>query len=100
MFNTLNIGIGLVLVVSPKDVPLVQETICPTYPIGVIEEGNKVKVSLIFRGREITHQEIGKELMQKFIEALEDISKVDSPLKFEGKNLSVVMTPDKTKKKK
>ena len=54
----------------------------------------------MFRGREITHHEIGKELLKKFIEELEDIAKIDSPLKFEGRNLSVVMAPDKTKKKK
>lgn len=65
-----------------------------------ILEGNKVKASVIFRGREITHQEIGKELLEKFVEALEDIAKVDSTIKFEGKSLSVVMAPDKTKKEK
>ncbi|MCX6155093.1 MAG: translation initiation factor IF-3 [Candidatus Kapabacteria bacterium] len=65
-----------------------------------IEEGNKVKISLIFRGREITHQDIGKAMIERFVAALEDIAKVDSGLKFEGKSLSVVMTPDKTKKKK
>jgi phosphoribosylformylglycinamidine cyclo-ligase len=41
MFNTLNMGIGMVLVVSPKDVPLVEKQIRPVYPIGVIEEGSK-----------------------------------------------------------
>lgn len=60
-----------------------------------IEDGNKVKATVMFRGREITHQEIGKELLQRFIDALSDIAKVDSPMKFEGKNLSVVMAPDK-----
>ena len=41
MFNTLNMGIGMVLVVSPKDVPLVEKLIRPVYPIGVIEAGSK-----------------------------------------------------------
>ena len=41
MFNTLNMGIGLVLVVSPKDVPEVERQIQPLYAIGVIEEGSK-----------------------------------------------------------
>jgi len=41
MFNTLNMGIGLVLVVAPKDVPIVEKQIHPVYRIGVIEEGSK-----------------------------------------------------------
>lgn len=64
-----------------------------------IEEGNKVKASVMFRGREITHQEIGKELLEKFVEAMTDIAKLDQPLKFEGKNLSVILSPEKGKVK-
>ena len=63
-----------------------------------IKSGHKVKASVMFRGREITHREIGKELLERFIEAMSDISKVDSKLKMEGKNMSVIMSPDKTKK--
>lgn len=65
-----------------------------------IEEGNKVKGTIMFRGREITHKEIGRELLEKFIEELDDIAKVDQRLKFEGRNLSVVLVKDKTKKSK
>ena len=65
-----------------------------------IEEGNKVKASVMFRGREITHQDIGKELLERFIIELDDIAKIDSPLKFEGKLMTVIIAPDKTKKKK
>jgi translation initiation factor IF-3 len=65
-----------------------------------LEEGNKVKASVVFRGREITHQEIGKELLERFIAELKDIAKVDSNLRMEGKNLSVILTPEKTKKSK
>jgi translation initiation factor IF-3 len=63
-----------------------------------LESGNKVKGTIMFRGREITHKEIGRELLQKFIEELQDFGKIDSPLKFEGKNLSVIMAPEKKKK--
>jgi translation initiation factor IF-3 len=63
-------------------------------------DGNKVKGSVMFRGREITHQEIGRELLVRFVAELDDVSKVDSPIRFEGKSLSVVLVPDKTKKKK
>jgi translation initiation factor IF-3 len=65
-----------------------------------IEEGNKVKASIMFRGREIVHQDIGQELLLKFIQEMEDIAKVDQPLKSEGKTIHVIMVPDKTKKKK
>ncbi len=41
MFNTLNMGIGLVLIVSPKDVPIVEKQMDAVYPIGVIESGSK-----------------------------------------------------------
>lgn len=64
-----------------------------------IEEGNKVKASVMFRGREITHQEVGEELLKKFIAALEDVAKVDQNVQSEGRSISVVLAPDKTKKK-
>lgn len=64
-----------------------------------LEEGNKVKASVMFRGREITHTDIGRELLEKFVEELKDISKVDSPIKMEGKNMSVILSPTKSKKK-
>lgn len=60
-------------------------------------DGNKVKGTVIFRGREIMHQEIGEELLHRFVEALNDISKIDQPLKSEGKRISVILAPDKVK---
>lgn len=65
-----------------------------------LEEGNKVKGSVFFRGREITHSEIGRVLLEKFVAELADIAKVDSPPKFEGKNYSVILSPTKSKKTK
>jgi translation initiation factor IF-3 len=65
-----------------------------------IEEGHKVKATVMFRGREIIHQEIGVELLERFVAALDDIAKLDQTIKSEGKFLSVVLTQDKTKKKK
>lgn len=65
-----------------------------------LEDGNKVKGSVMFRGREITHKEIGRELLERFIEELSDVSKIDNPIKFEGRSMNVVLAPDKTKKKK
>ena len=60
-------------------------------------EGNKVKGAVIFRGREIMHQEIGEELLNRFVEALSDISKVDQTVKSEGKRMFVILAPDKAK---
>lgn len=60
-------------------------------------EGNKVKATVFFRGREILNQKVGEELLQKLVEDLQDISKVDSPAKLEGKKLSLILSPDKAK---
>ena len=65
-----------------------------------IEEGHKVKASVMFRGREIVHKEIGKELLEKFVSEMEDIAKVDSPMRTEGKIIHVVLSPEKGKVKK
>lgn len=60
-------------------------------------DGNKVKGTVVFRGREIMHQEIGEDLLSRFVEALSDVSKVDQPIKSEGKRISVLLAPDKVK---
>jgi translation initiation factor IF-3 len=64
-----------------------------------ILDGNKVKASVMFRGREITHQEVGQELLERFVAALADVAKVDQQIRSEGRTISVVMAPDKAKKK-
>lgn len=63
-----------------------------------LEEGNKVKASVMFRGREITHKDIGQEMLEKFVQALEDVGKVDNPPKMEGRNMTVILAPLKSKK--
>lgn len=60
--------------------------------------GHKVKAAVMFRGREIVHQDIGRALLQKFIDALADVSKIDQDMRTEGRVLSVTLAPD-TKKK-
>jgi translation initiation factor IF-3 len=57
-----------------------------------LEQGNKVKVSVIFRGRLITHKEFGEQILTKFGEVLQDIAKVESAPKMEGaRNLVLIM---------
>lgn len=62
---------------------------------GFLESGNKVKATVMFRGRELTHKEFGEELLETFIEELKDVSKVDVPIKMEGRNMIVILSPGK-----
>jgi len=58
-----------------------------------IEEGNKVKVTLMFRGRQIAHPELGREVVDRVAEELTDIAKIESEPKFEGKSMTMILTP-------
>jgi translation initiation factor IF-3 len=58
-----------------------------------LEERDKVKVTVTFRGREMAHQEIGHVLIQKVIAALADIALVESPPRSEGRTLNAVLMP-------
>jgi translation initiation factor IF-3 len=63
----------------------------------ILEKGNKVKVSLRFYGRMIAHQEIGEEVMKKFVETLADCSQQESSIKLDGKSLFTVLGPKNDK---
>ncbi|HSA84308.1 MAG TPA: translation initiation factor IF-3 [Patescibacteria group bacterium] len=63
-----------------------------------LEDSNKVKVVLKFRGRQITRSEFGRVTINKFIEAVADISKVDREPHFEGKQMIALLSPEKGKK--
>lgn len=58
-----------------------------------IEEGNKVRVSLAFRGREITHNEIGFEKINRFKLDMETVASVEVAPKFEGRQIFMVLIP-------
>ncbi len=63
-----------------------------------IGEGNKVKVTVLFRGRMITHKELGFEMLQKFIESLGDEVTVEQAPTMEGpRNLTMLLSPSKKK---
>lgn len=70
------------------------------HSIGFIEDGNKVKVSVMFKGREMAYTDKGEELLKRFIERLEDVAKVEHEIKMEGRNMNVILVPEKPKKKK
>jgi len=65
-----------------------------------LEEGNKVKVSVIFKGRELAYTEQGEELINKFIDTLTDIAKVEVSPKMEGRSMSAILVPLSKKGKK
>ncbi|NGX43358.1 MAG: Translation initiation factor IF-3 [Chlamydiae bacterium] len=62
-------------------------------------KGNKVKLTCMFRGREMAHPEIGENLVRKVIDELEDVATSESPLKRFGRFLTVVLAPSVKKKK-
>ncbi len=61
--------------------------------IKFLKSGNKVKVTVRFRGREIHHSAIGAELLQKFADAASEYGSVDKNAKLEGKNMAMFMAP-------
>lgn len=63
-----------------------------------ITEGDKVKITCVFRGREMAHPEFGERIVQKFCDDMADIATLESPAKMFGKSLTVVLTPGAKKK--
>ena len=61
-----------------------------------LEGGDKVKVTLRFRGREMAHQEIGRELLHKISGDIEGLGKIESMPKMEGRQMIMVAAPLKT----
>jgi translation initiation factor IF-3 len=58
-----------------------------------LEEGNKVKVFVEFRGREMAHQELGQKIIQRLEEDLKDLGIIEQKAKMEGRNLSLTFMP-------
>ena len=63
-----------------------------------LSEGNKVKITIMFRGREMSHTEFGHDLVAKVLKDLENEATTEKPPKLEGRNLSAVLNPIKMKK--
>ena len=62
-----------------------------------LEEGDKAKVSLRFRGREVVHPEIGMQLMTRIAEDLDELGQIEAEPKFEGRQVIMVLAPKKKK---
>lgn len=58
-----------------------------------LKDGDKIKIAIRFRGREITHKAIGEEILQKMYEILKDIAVIEKKPNFEGRNITMVIAP-------
>lgn len=58
-----------------------------------LKDGDKVKVTIMFRGREIVHTELGKKLLERLANDMKDISTVERQAKLEGKNMIMILAP-------
>lgn len=57
------------------------------------KKGHRVQFTMMFKGREMMHLDLGQELMNKIITQLEDVAKVDHPANVQGKRMTVLMMP-------
>ncbi len=62
-----------------------------------LQDGNKVKVSIRFRGREMGHPEIGLDTMNRFAETCSEVGSVEKPAKMEGRNMLMFLAPKAAK---
>lgn len=67
------------------------------HAVRFIGEGNKVKASIRFRGREMGHPELGQEIMRRFAESLADVANVEKPPKLEGRTMLMFLAPKPVK---
>ena len=58
-----------------------------------LSDGNKVKVTMMFRGRQMAHTELGREVLDRVAAELKDIGKIEQDPKLEGRNMTMVLAP-------
>ena len=63
----------------------------------LLQEGDKVKVSVMFRGREMTHPELGRVLLNRVTAQLQSVALIEKPVEMEGRNMSVILVPQQPK---
>ncbi len=64
-----------------------------------LEDGHKVKVTLQFRGREVAHPELGSRILDAVLEQLGELARVETQARLEGRNMTMVLSPEKKTKK-
>jgi translation initiation factor IF-3 len=70
------------------------------HAINFLEEGNKVKATVVFKGREMAYAEQGENLLRRFLDRVQDVAKVEVEPKMEGRNMSLIVVPNLKKGKK
>lgn len=58
-----------------------------------LEEGNKVKVTMMFRGRQMAHPELGRVILDRMMKEMEDVGKVESSPMMEARSMTMVLAP-------
>ncbi|MFN8557531.1 MAG: translation initiation factor IF-3 [Dehalococcoidia bacterium] len=66
----------------------------------LLKEGDKVKLSVMFRGREMAHPQLGRALLDRFFERLKDNSSVEKPASMEGRHMTMILAPGAAKSTK
>ena len=62
---------------------------------GYLEKGHKIKGLVRFKGRQMSHPELGREVLLKFADNLSDVSMIETQVKQEGKNMFILLAPKK-----
>ena len=62
-----------------------------------LEKGDKVKITMRFRGREMAHQELGRELLERVAADIEDYGKIENIPKMEGRQMTMMIGPTSSK---
>jgi translation initiation factor IF-3 len=60
-----------------------------------LSDGHKVKITIMFRGREMSHPELGKKILDQVAEQVADVAKVEAAPKLDGRNMIMVLAPDR-----
>jgi len=63
-----------------------------------LNEGHKVKVTVMFRGREVIHPDLGKRILERISEQIDGVAKVETEGRLDGRNMVMVLAPDKRAK--
>ena len=62
-----------------------------------LDDGNKVKITIMFRGREMAHTDIGRDLLNQFAEQCAEVANMDKSAKLEGRMMSIFLSPKPSK---
>lgn len=65
-----------------------------------LQEGHKVKITIMFRGREVTHPELGRKILDDIADRVKDYARVEASARLDGRNMTMVLGPDTKKRAK